>query len=342
MTAHTYGLMLPRTPSECPRCKHKTLPSRPFCVNCSFDLRYDKNKASKSGRCLYCGNHGRLTEEHVVGKWLAKRFPQDPKIHRFHRLDRPVDPNQALTGWVETNVEAKIGGMYHDTVRSVCARCNGGWMSRLHERIKSPVVDLATGKWPAYLEAVSTPLAMWATMVGINYQVKGRNPVVTNEQLATLYGQGTPKMPAGWIVSVGIMDTADTKCESFYRPMLGRWDDGGSIFFQSTWFCVERAVFHVFSAPDDVLVSHALRNFVPENYPWPLKPIWNQSRLQLSERSDLVTRDQLFEIQGLLGPVDRVGAAESFLKPQQTALYLGNEEDAPWAMGLPWPPIING
>lgn len=84
-----------------------------------------------SGTCVFCGEAGKLTGEHVFGEWLTRLgLPSEAtKTHAspHNRLGRNLGATKPFTM----------------TVREVCAPCNNGWMSRLErvsQRALSPLI----------------------------------------------------------------------------------------------------------------------------------------------------------------------------------------------------------
>jgi hypothetical protein len=96
---------------------------------------------SDRGACSFCGGEAKLTGEHVLGSWLS-------------RIGLDLQPVQHRAGPLSL-VGRNLGGVrppYRQTVRSVCATCNNGWMSRLEmvaERVLSPFILGAPGTMPA-------------------------------------------------------------------------------------------------------------------------------------------------------------------------------------------------
>ena len=75
--------------------------------------------------CLFCGNIGRLTEEHVYGDWLQKLGFRGPGVRELIE---------------DADLENRIlqeGNPFNKRLRIVCEDCNGGWMSALETAAKS-------------------------------------------------------------------------------------------------------------------------------------------------------------------------------------------------------------
>lgn len=86
-------------------------------------------------------------------------------------------------------------------------------------------------------------------MVDLNCQAYGRNFASPPEQLSKFYnhGQGA-RIPAGWAVSVGLLDSLEAAGQHHFRPFHMIYDSGQTVPAQGTWICVEKAVFHILSS----------------------------------------------------------------------------------------------
>jgi hypothetical protein len=82
-------------------------------------------------KCAFCGSNERLTREHVLGDWLSG-------------IGLDIGPGHHRAGWLNRlgrNLGVSLA--FSQTVRQVCAGCNGGWMSRLEEvagRVLRPLI----------------------------------------------------------------------------------------------------------------------------------------------------------------------------------------------------------
>lgn len=106
-------------------------------------------------RCMFCAHDGALTAEHVFPAW-AKSYLDDPDggagTHRRTtiRLEEPEDQQREYKGRA-----AEL------TVRSVCARCNNGWMSQLEGDAQPFLATMIRGHGRTYCERGMTTIATW-------------------------------------------------------------------------------------------------------------------------------------------------------------------------------------
>lgn len=106
-------------------------------------------------RCAFCGHDGPLTAEHVFPAWI-RPFLEDPggglgKHRRTTiRFGEPEDQRHEYRG-----------GPAELTVRSVCAGCNNGWMSRLEVEARPFLATVLRNHGRTYYEHGMSVLATW-------------------------------------------------------------------------------------------------------------------------------------------------------------------------------------
>ncbi|MBB5985295.1 hypothetical protein HNP60_001269 [Sphingobium sp. B1D3A] len=79
--------------------------------------------------CSFCGN-GTATKEHIWPRWAAQLLPDDASHYRTAFAGKALSPTELLS-----HKEAQ-GGVKTITIRTVCQKCNGGWMSQLEEAVR--------------------------------------------------------------------------------------------------------------------------------------------------------------------------------------------------------------
>jgi hypothetical protein len=99
--------------------------------------------------CVFCGSEELLTREHVFGDWLSKIGLNDEPAQNFagplNRISTPMG----------------IGKPFSATVRSVCAACNNGWMSRLETIAQRVLTPIVLGDSSRIAAADQGAVAMW-------------------------------------------------------------------------------------------------------------------------------------------------------------------------------------
>ena len=105
--------------------------------------------------CVFCQRDGPLTAEHV--------FPQWPRSH----LEDASGSRGVHTRWIvregesEPDEQTRPGKPATLTVRSVCAECNSGWMSRLEGDAKPYLESMIRGSRREYHSTGRTLIARW-------------------------------------------------------------------------------------------------------------------------------------------------------------------------------------
>ena len=113
--------------------------------------------------CVFCGQTGKLTGEHVWGRWLRRVLPA--QVNKHHVRARRIGPPGVADTW-----RCACGRAIRLTATSKsCAECNNGWLSRIQEQAKPYLIPLIRGERfalnPDGQRAVGTWCAM-ATMTG--------------------------------------------------------------------------------------------------------------------------------------------------------------------------------
>jgi hypothetical protein len=100
-------------------------------------------------KCVFDGGTP-LTVEHVIPLWVHGYLPGQGKL-RHERADTQQWSTEALAV----------------TLRRVCARCNGGWMSRLEGRAKPLLVDAIQRRPCVWTPREQRTVATWAFKTAI-------------------------------------------------------------------------------------------------------------------------------------------------------------------------------
>jgi hypothetical protein len=128
---------------------------------------------ARKGKCIFCGNVGLLTHEHIWADWLKKYIPKNMPNHRAGRMIRgrqakPIKVTARLVG----------GDLRSKRVRCVCASetyapnskhkgCNDGWMKDIQDQAKPIVVPLIDGQACSLNVRQQRILSAWIAMAVI-------------------------------------------------------------------------------------------------------------------------------------------------------------------------------
>jgi hypothetical protein len=96
--------------------------------------------SNQAKRCIFCGTAGKLSREHIWGKWIKQFVRRDINKHHFHaqRIPRPGSPATSAT-------HPKAGDPLSSQVRVVCVKCNNTWLSRIQDDSKLFLIPLIRG-----------------------------------------------------------------------------------------------------------------------------------------------------------------------------------------------------
>jgi hypothetical protein len=102
-----------------------------------------------SQACVFCGSEGSLTREHVLSDWLSKIGLADEPVEHFAG---PLNRISKSMG---------VRKPFSSTVKSVCASCNNGWMSRLETLVQPVLTPIILGESARIAPADQAAVAMW-------------------------------------------------------------------------------------------------------------------------------------------------------------------------------------
>lgn len=150
--------------------------------------------------CIFCGQTGGISREHIFALWLKEFFPRDQNTkHRFAHvawLDEidPRNPNELR--------EVRQGHVGSKKLRIVCQKCNNGWMSALEEKVKSSLPALIVGNRANIVPSGQTLLAAWACKTAmVADHVDPNRSAIGQEERTWLMNKLCP--PANWYVWIG-------------------------------------------------------------------------------------------------------------------------------------------
>jgi hypothetical protein len=137
-------------------------------------------------KCIFCGAVGKLSEEHIIPKWLLKELDLSAK-------DMARGSHLTLSGIAKSERTHSV--MTH-TNAAICQDCNNGWMSRLENSAKDLIIGLMNMDTEAFgsLPGNSEILAKWTFKTAIvrNYPSNYRN-VVSEDHFQYLYRSEIPR-----------------------------------------------------------------------------------------------------------------------------------------------------
>lgn len=100
--------------------------------------------------CVFCGAEGRMSEEHVFGKWLLD-------------FELETHPVPHASGGINTFLSERGPFVpFTQVVRVVCQRCNNGWLGQLEADAKEALTSILHGRVTELSMAAAERVATWA------------------------------------------------------------------------------------------------------------------------------------------------------------------------------------
>ena len=121
----------------------------------------------RAGRCAFCRKVRRLSEEHVLGKWIKELFVSKGVATEdaYSKLG-----SVSLTDNVRSEIQYPTV-LFEQTVGAVCSSCNNEWMSAMEGRVKhflSPMI--VSGKKTRLTRHDQRHLAAWTLKTLLVFQ----------------------------------------------------------------------------------------------------------------------------------------------------------------------------
>lgn len=134
--------------------------------------------------CLFCGQAGSLSREHVIPKWVGKALGAREVVEERSGAIRRMDALAVV-------------------LPQVCVRCNTGWMNAMEQRVRpflEPMLLGSASALPVVLDpAQQTTLATWAVKTSLLLTIrnfgKGTGGWTPADNLEWLYHHRNSDLP---------------------------------------------------------------------------------------------------------------------------------------------------
>jgi hypothetical protein len=207
--------------------------------------------------CVFCGRSPD-TKEHIFPRWLDRYLPNG----------RRQELEQARYGTGGYDITRSSVGLDF-TVRKVCARCNGGWMSAL-EADSIDVLDPLITRLDLRLVSLQhqRQIAVWAVKTAMMLDQTQPVPLLPQPQLARMRTHRA--IPGGTRVWIGACDelfplvtshTAQMELEKLDEPAAA-WPAGFYAPMKIGHLCL-----YVYFSGADVVVQHPYRMAIARIWP---------------------------------------------------------------------------
>jgi hypothetical protein len=168
---------------------------------------------------VFCGNHRRYTQEHVIPQWVRDALDTGPITITDRDTGDQLQYDQTLTLVVNA---------------AVCGPCNSGQLNRLGGNVKTDVMDMIFGRTVALTRPRAQRLATWAVERALllnlaRYEARDDSPVSwVGDRPATSFRwlhehADDPIPPPGTQIWVGYLDAMTTLPA---WSLIGTWPEG--------------------------------------------------------------------------------------------------------------------
>jgi hypothetical protein len=153
--------------------------------------------------CVFCGEQGSLTREHIWPDWLSKMYLR--KGDEKHLFGSKTHLNKDL---VRDGTHERPGHLFSLRNRVVCQRCNNGWMSKVESETKPIVVRLISGEKHKLSRDELDVLSFWVAMkvVTAEFAERAESLEVTPPEVRKRMME-TRKIPDYFNISMGVHST---------------------------------------------------------------------------------------------------------------------------------------
>lgn len=148
--------------------------------------------------CIFCLKPGKMTDEHVWGRWLKPYLVGSSNKFSAHNTVL------ARTGTSKEWVRNRAGIMLQSSVPVVCETCNNGWLSGIQEKGKRHLIPLILGSRKVVDEGAQREIGTWAAMSTMTGEYISRRPetIAVSQSERSLFKE-THRPPPGWKVYIG-------------------------------------------------------------------------------------------------------------------------------------------
>jgi hypothetical protein len=152
-------------------------------------------------RCIFCGYHGPLTDEHIWGDWILKGgyAPRTTNKHEINLtfINLPGVPP-------ESKKKTRAGDPLGANLHLVCPDCNSGWMSGIQNRARPHLIHMFSGKQWAIGAAAQQAISTWAIMATMTSEYLSKDTTtLAIPQTDRDFLRLNLRAPQGWRVWIG-------------------------------------------------------------------------------------------------------------------------------------------
>lgn len=224
-----------------------------------------------SQRCIFCGQQGALTGEHLWPKWMHDAWVPRCAAGNVQMQTRFARWSGALV--IRPDLRASRQPHRNRELKVVCAGCNGGWMSDLEAAAKEVLQAMYADGLVALQSEQQHVLSRWAALrtVIFQYTIENRVAIPYRDRLMLAQGSG---LPIEWKVWIGVNEAPVWKDGRMHQSVCallppGTSDDRLNSAFTLIGFA--RTMFYTERVPDLPVNRLALHKRLCLTQIWPIQ-----------------------------------------------------------------------
>lgn len=226
--------------------------------------------------CIYCGQEGASTNEHLVSDWINRELRDSNLNHDIVHRNRSHREADAVIV-VDQSVRTRNGPVGALVLRGVCGPCNSTWMSAVVNAARPSLSRLMRGDVDLHAYA---HVAEWAVLTAMNFSAFFADGVVTESERRQFCE--TRILAQGWSVYIGNCTGLEPRAFSYRHTGIHadplRLDLNTLVYTQ----CLGQAVVHVVKTPEEGHFYIDCLQYGPSVGLWPVHPCSAPSSLFLN------------------------------------------------------------
>ncbi|MCF2444638.1 hypothetical protein L0657_11780 [Dyadobacter sp. CY345] len=167
-----------------------------------------KKEQKPPGKCIFCGNSGNLTKQHVFSNMLKQYIPRTQKGSRHYFGSDGFKKASELQKQIPHKVDK--GDMGVRQIRNVCSICNSEWINSIEQELKTLLGELILGEEKEIPDQKIASLVNWiaiTTIMGENTHISDR--AIHKDERKKIREEGKPS--ENWLIWIGEYSGKETQ-----------------------------------------------------------------------------------------------------------------------------------
>ncbi len=164
------------------------------------------SRSKPSGTCIFCGNHGNLSKQHILPDRIKRLVPRKGNRHR-NLLTRTY----GVAGSLITPppiLKVRNGAFGTRQLRIVCKKCNQGWMNEVEQKAFLVLTPLILGQTAILTQENQSDIALFCALLAVMCDLDDVETSGISSTERTLIYE-TRAVPTNWYVMIGRMISED-------------------------------------------------------------------------------------------------------------------------------------